>query len=123
MLRHDGPLQVSLPRITVADVEVANTTIPAGSMVHVVVAAANRDASRFVDPERLGITRTDNQHLGFGHGVHFCVGAALARMETRVAIGSLVTWFAGLRLAVPVEELQWEVNPILRSLVSLPVLT
>ncbi|ALG11010.1 cytochrome P450 family protein [Kibdelosporangium phytohabitans] len=123
LLRHDGPLQVSLPRITVDEVEVAGATIPAGDMVHVVVAAANRDASRFLDPERLDITRTDNQHLGFGHGVHFCVGAALARMEAQVAIGTLVARFPDLRLAVPVDELQWEVNPILRSLVSLPVLT
>ncbi|MFC0106458.1 cytochrome P450 family protein [Kibdelosporangium aridum] len=121
LVRHDGPLQVSLPRHTLEDVEISGVTIPAGSMVSVVVSAANRDASRFDDPDRLDITRVDNQHLGFGHGVHFCVGAALARMEAQVAIGSLVSRFPNMTLAVPEQGLRWEFNPMLRALASLPV--
>nr|CEL14525.1 putative cytochrome P450 hydroxylase [Kibdelosporangium sp. MJ126-NF4]CTQ88890.1 putative cytochrome P450 hydroxylase [Kibdelosporangium sp. MJ126-NF4] len=123
LLRLAGPLQVSLPRITLEEVKVADATIPPGSMVHVVIGAANRDAFRFTDPQRLDITRADNQHLSFGHGVHFCVGAALARMEAQVAIGSLVARFENLRMAVPENELVWETNPLVRSLASLPVLT
>jgi cytochrome P450 len=121
LLRLDGPLNAALPRIAQTDIEVSGVTIPEGSMVNIVLSAANRDASKFDDPHRVDVTRADVPHLAFGHGVHFCLGSALARLEAQVAIGSLITRFPDLRLATT--ELQWRPSPMIRGLVSLPVLT
>lgn len=121
LLRLEGPLQTTLPRITLADVEIGGTTIPAGNMVNVVLSAANRDAARIDDPDRLDVTRGEFQHLAFGHGPHFCLGAALARLEAQVAIRGLLTRFPNLSLAVRPSELRWRTNPMLRALDDLPV--
>jgi cytochrome P450 len=121
LLRLDGPLNAALPRITRTDMEISGVTIPAGSMVNIVLSAANRDAEKFDDPNRVDVTRPDVQHLAFGHGVHFCLGSALARLEAQVAIGSLIARFPDLSMATT--ELQWRPSPMLRGLVSLPVRT
>ena len=86
LLRYDGPLETSPERFAREDVATGGTVIPRGEMVRVVIAAADRDPERFPDPNALDITRTDNRHLAFGKGIHYCLGAPLARMEGQIAI-------------------------------------
>ncbi len=90
-----------------------------GQRVNIGLAAANRDPARFADPDRLDICRPDNRHVAFGHGHHFCLGAALARMEGQVALGALLRRFPRLRLAN--EALEWQGDFTFRALKSLPV--
>jgi len=96
-------------------------TIPRGSLVMVAVVSANADERRFAEPDQLDIGRQDNHHLSFGHGAHYCLGAPLARLEGRVAIGSLVQRFPNLGLLVPPDQLRWRASVSLRGLVSLPI--
>jgi cytochrome P450 len=123
LLRYDAPVPHSTFRYATEPVEVAGVTIPAGAQVIVSLAAANRDARHYADAEVLDIGRPDTRHLAFGHGIHFCLGAPLARMEGRVALESLVGRFPRLRLAVPVERLHWGHGDglVLRGLSELPV--
>jgi cytochrome P450 len=74
-------------------------SIPPASLVVACVGSANRDPAHFADPERFDAARTPNPHLAFGHGIHFCIGSALARLEARVGLGELLTRLPGLRLA------------------------
>lgn len=83
-----------LARITTREVELGGVTIPPGQMVTLWAASANRDEQQFPDPERFDIHRTPNRHLGFGHGIHFCLGAPLARLETRIALEHLLDRYA-----------------------------
>jgi cytochrome P450 len=110
----------ALPRITTCDITLGDTDIPAGSVVAVNVAAANRDPAHVTRPDDLDLTRGDVQHLSFGHGTHFCLGAALARMEAQVALCALVERHPAITLAVPAEQLRWRAG-IVRGLVGLPV--
>jgi cytochrome P450 len=122
LLRFDGPVQHALPRVALEDMEIGGTKVPAGSVVSVALAAANRDPARIEDPNRLDVTRSDGQHLAFGHGIHFCLGAPLARLEGQIAIGGLLTRFPDLRPAVPVDQLQWRaVGGMVHALNALPV--
>jgi cytochrome P450 len=123
LVRHDSPVQASMLRFTVTPVELAEVTIPAGEYVLVSNLAANHDPARFDDPDRLDFTRKTDGHLGYGHGVHYCVGAPLARLEGRIAIGALIERFPGLALAVPPGELTWLPITFLRALISVPVST
>ncbi len=118
LLRYDSPVQVTA-RTALTDVDVAGTTIPKGRQVVAVIGAANRDPSAFADPDRLDIGRTENHHLAFGAGIHFCLGASLARTEGQIAIGRLVTRFPGLSLEV--EDPPWRETVTLRGLAALPV--
>lgn len=122
-LRYDAPVPHSTFRYAVEDVVIAGTTIPRGVQVIVNLAAAGRDPARTADPDRLDVTRSSAEHLAFGHGIHHCLGARLARLEGRVAFTALVTRFPGMRLAVPVEELRWDHGDgvVLRGLSELPV--
>jgi cytochrome P450 len=121
LLRFDGPLETATVRVATEDVTIGDTVIPAGALVNVVLAAADRDPAGFPDPDELRITRPDNPHLAFGHGIHHCLGAPLARLEGQVAIGSLLRRFPDLTLAADPEELRWRRTVLVRGLHELPV--
>jgi cytochrome P450 len=123
-LRYDGPVPHSTFRYATEPVEIAGVTIPAGAQVIISLAAADRDAGHYAEPEELDIDRADVRHLAFGHGIHFCLGAALARMEGQIALDSLLQRFPQLRLAVPPEELHWGHGDglVLRGLSELPII-
>jgi cytochrome P450 len=112
---------VSFPRVTTEEVELSGVTLPAGVAVLPALSAANRDPAVFADPDRLDLTRTDNPHVGFGAGVHHCLGAQLARMELQEALRGLLRRLPGLRIAVPESELRFKSGLIIRSLETLPV--
>jgi cytochrome P450 len=121
LLRYDGPTARSSPSYAMEDLTIGDTVIPAGSIVIVGIAAANRDPRRFAEPDRLDIARGDGRHLAFGHGIHRCLGAALARMEGQVAIGALVRRFPDITLACDPDDLTWLPFPVFRGLTVLPV--
>ncbi|MEV6809950.1 cytochrome P450 [Streptomyces sp. NPDC051132] len=100
-LRYDGPVSPGIARFAREDVEIAGVTIPRGATVLVASALADRDPARFTDPDTLDVTRGDNGHLAFGHGIHYCLGAPLARLEGRIAIGTVLRRLPDLALAVP----------------------
>ena len=98
-LRFDGPLKIAPAfRFATADIEVAGTVIPAGETVVLFLSAANRDPARFPEPEVLDIGRDSAGHLGFGHGLHFCLGAPLARIEAQAGFTTLLTRFGNLAI-------------------------
>ncbi|GAA2636964.1 cytochrome P450 [Streptomyces axinellae] len=106
------------PRYATEDIEVGGTLVRAGAPVLVAVGAANRDALRFGGPGVLDISREDNKHLGFGHGVHHCLGAPLARLELQEALAALLTRFPGLRLA---GDVTWKSEMLVRGPRVMPV--
>lgn len=116
-LRYDGPILLTI-RVTREDTPFGDKVIPANKPVMCMLGAANHDPAHFREPDIFDIRRTDNDHLAFGGGVHFCLGAHLARMETRAAIGGLVERIRGLELAG--EERVWG-RSLFRVLGSLPV--
>jgi len=118
LLRYDGPVQRTA-RITNADVELAEHKIPKGSMVVPVIGAANRDPAHFPDPDRLDVSRPDNRHIAFGFGIHFCLGAPLARLEGQITLGTLLHRLP--RLALSTERPEWRESQVLRGLKALPV--
>ncbi len=124
LLRFDPPAPHATFRYTTESVELGGQTIPAGSQVIVNLAAANRDPALNANPNVLDLARDVGRHMAFGHGIHFCLGARLARMEGHVALGTLVRRFPEMRLAVPVETLQWDHGDglVLRGLSHLPVI-
>lgn len=121
LLRYNGPVETSTERFALEDVTLEDVTIAKGDMVLVVLASADRDASQFADPDTLDIERTNNRHLAFGHGIHFCLGAPLARLEGQIAISTLLRRMPKLQLAVPAAELVWRPGLLLRGLQQLPV--
>ncbi|MGH9795602.1 MAG: cytochrome P450 family protein [Candidatus Acidiferrales bacterium] len=121
LLRFTAPVFLSTERFARADVALHGVTIPRGGLVFGVIGSANRDAAAFENPDALDITRQNNRHLAFGHGIHFCLGAALARMEAQIAVNSLLQRLPKFRLAVPVDSLQWNASLVLRGLKALPV--
>lgn len=120
-LRFDGPVNMSTVRHTAEPVTIAGTDIPAGEFVFVALPAANRDPERYRDPDALDPTRDTGGHLAFGHGIHFCVGAPLARLEARIAFSALLSRFPDLRLARPAHELEWHPSTLMHGLKELPV--
>lgn len=110
-------------RVTTESVDLGNTVIPAGKQVLVCLAAANRDPDQWHNPNQLDIRRVPRPHLAFGHGIHFCLGAPLARLEARIALGALLGRFPKLRLAVARGALAWSHGDglVLRGLDSLPI--
>jgi cytochrome P450 len=121
LLRFCAPVATSTLRYAAEDVTLGGAVIPKGDMVFVVIAAANRDPARFPSPDALDLTRADNKHLAFGHGIHYCLGAPLARLEGEIALGTLLRRMPELRLGVAPEALTWRPNFALRGLVKLPV--
>lgn len=117
------PLTAGAPmaRYATEDVQLSGGVVRAGDPVLVHRAAASRDPAVFPDPDRLDLTRGASPHLGFGHGIHHCLGAQLARMELQVALSSLLGRFAGLRLAVDETDLRWKTGMALRGLRVLPI--
>jgi cytochrome P450 len=118
LLRFEGPL-MRLVRHAREDVQIRGVTIPAGGIVDLCVASANRDGERFHDPDRLDLAREDNRHLAFGLGPHFCLGAALARLEARVALRALLERFPAMKLAA--DEVEWRPGSVFRGLRALPL--
>jgi cytochrome P450 len=121
LLRFLGIVHSGIPRTTTEDVEVGGVAIPADSLVILALAAANRDPRVVADGDRLDITRDAAGHVAFGHGVHHCLGAPLARMEMRIAFPALLRRFPGLKLAVPFEEVGFRAFHFIYGLQSLPV--
>lgn len=121
LLRYDGPVELATWRFATESFALGGRDIAAGDPVLVVLAAADRDPERFADPDTLDLSRTDNQHLGYGHGIHYCLGAPLARLEGQTALATLLTRLPDLELAVAPEELRWRGGLIMRGLRTLPV--
>jgi pimeloyl-[acyl-carrier protein] synthase len=118
LLRYDSPVQLT-GRIPLEDVEIGGKGIGKGQEVVALIGAANRDPAQFLEAERLDLGRSENRHIAFGAGVHFCLGAPLARLEGQIAIGSLVQRVPKIELAV--DELEWRETVTLRGLKRLPV--
>ncbi len=121
-LRFDSPLDHSTLRVTTSPLQVGEVLVPENQIVVVSLVSANRDGDRFADPDRLDITRKATGHIAFGHGIHYCLGAPLARLEGRVAIGRLFARFPDLALAVDPADLRWRFSTLIHGLQSLPVL-
>jgi cytochrome P450 len=118
LLRYDSPVQRTA-RITNAEVELGGRALPAGAMVVAAIGAANRDPAVFADPDRLDVTRRDVRHISFGSGIHFCLGAPLARVEGQIALGTLLQRAPRLALAETASE--WRESSVLRGLKRLRV--
>ena len=121
LVRYDAPVERALHRWASADVVLGGQTIRRGDGVIAILGSANRDAGQFACADELDLTRTDNRHLGFGRGDHYCLGAPLARLEAEIALSTLLRRLPGLRLRGSERELRWRPVPMFRSLVSLPV--
>lgn len=123
LTRFTAPVPHATFRVTTEPVDADGVTIPSGQQVLVCLAAANHDPAHIPDPQRLDLRRHPRQHLGFGLGIHYCLGAPLARLEARIALGDLLQRFPDLRLAVPRSELAWTHGDglVLRGLGTLPV--
>ncbi|HEY3753282.1 MAG TPA: cytochrome P450 [Pseudonocardiaceae bacterium] len=122
LLRYDSPLLISVPAVTNAPVTIAGTEIPAGEQVLSVLWTANHDGRRFTDPDEMDISRDPvAAHVAFGHGIHHCLGAPLARLEARIAIGSLLARFPGLRRPTDAPEPARDVSLLVNSIADLPV--
>jgi cytochrome P450 len=118
MLRYDNPVQVTY-RVAVEDVEIGGRQIRRGQIVNLLLGAANHDPAQFSDPDHFDITRQETHHIGFGAGIHYCLGAPLARLEGQIVFATLLRRFPNLRLAT--DTLEWQAHPTFRGLVSLPV--
>ncbi|MGA4841455.1 cytochrome P450 family protein [Streptomyces sp. G45] len=121
LLRYDGPVELATWRFATEPLRIGGQDIAVGDPVLVVLAAAYRDPDRFPDPDLLDLARRDNQHLGYGHGIHYCLGAPLARLEGQTALATLLRRLPDLQLAVEPEELRWRGGLIMRGLRTLPV--
>lgn len=121
LLRFCGPALASTVRYAVTDLEVGGTNIHTGEVLVISLASADRDAARFHSPDTLDIARPGRKHLAFGHGIHFCLGAPLARLEAQVALTTLLRRLPGLRLNTTPDRLRWRGNMLLRGIQALPI--
>lgn len=121
LARYEGPASLAIRRFPREDIEIGGVTIPAGETVLLSVASAHRDPTHFQDPDALNPHIGRSGHLALGHGIHYCLGAPLARLETDIALATLLSRFPGLRLEGPREELRWRPSIRARGLISLPV--
>jgi cytochrome P450 len=118
MLRYDSPVQITY-RSTLEDAHVGGKMIRKGDLVNTILGSANRDPERFSHPDRFDISRNEGRHLGFGVGIHFCIGAPLVRLEAETLFLTLLQRFPQIQLAT--DTLEWQEHPIFRGLKSLPV--
>ncbi|MBI1257080.1 MAG: cytochrome P450 [Chloroflexi bacterium] len=121
ILRFTNPVQQIAPRYALEDVELHGQRIPKGSSVMCGVASANRDETIFANADQFDIARNPNRHIAFGLGIHYCVGAPLARLEGKIALQVLLKRYPNLQLAIPESQLQWRGGGALRGLKSLPL--
>ncbi len=121
LLRYTAPVSFSDERWASEDIPMHGEVIRKGEMVYAVLIAANADPQQFTDPEALDLARQENQHLAFGKGIHYCLGAPLARLEGQIAFATLLQRLPNLRLASNPEQLIWNSHPMLHGLRSLPV--
>jgi cytochrome P450 len=120
-LRYESPLNLSTLRYTTEPVEIGDTIVPAGEVVFLALCSANRDPDRFAEPDRLDIRRNAAAHLAFGHGIHHCVGAPLARLEGEIVLARLLDMFSRWEAAEPLDQLNWRYTLQFRGLERLPV--
>ncbi|MCB5181258.1 cytochrome P450 family protein [Streptomyces antimicrobicus] len=121
LLRHVHPNQTAIRRFPTEPLRIGGVTVPAGETVLLCLSSAHRDPARYPDADRFDPARADTGHLALGHGVHYCLGAPLARLELEVAFAVLLHRLHGLALAVPVEELTWDTTFRSHALRELPV--
>ena len=121
LLRFDSPVERTITRLVAADTELGGQTFRRGELVIAVLGSANRDSQQFPNADTLDLARPDNRHVGFGRGPHYCLGAPLARLETEIALETLLRRLPNLRLAIAEEDLYWRPIPLFRSLAELPV--
>ncbi|MCP2295061.1 Cytochrome P450 [Nocardia amikacinitolerans] len=121
ILRCQGPVHLATARFTTAPITLGGQYIDAGEFVMISLAAANRDPQRYPDPDGVQPARTDNRHIAFGHGIHYCVGAALARMEATIALTRLLDRIPAMSLDGDIDELSWRKSLLIRGLAALPV--
>ncbi|MDT0441680.1 cytochrome P450 family protein [Streptomyces johnsoniae] len=121
LLRFDGPVELATWRFATEPLTLGGERVATGDPVLVVLAAADRDPERFAAPDTLDLGRADNPHLGYGHGIHYCLGAPLARAEARTALATLLGRLPDIRLAADPGELRWRGGLIMRGLRALPV--
>lgn len=121
LLRYTNPVEHGVVRHAKEDVEIGGVRIAKSERVVLMLSAANRDEAVFDDGERLDIARDPNRHLAFGLGIHFCLGAPLARMEGAIALNALIQKFPDIQLAIPRDQVRWRPNSLLRGLKELPV--
>jgi cytochrome P450 len=115
LLRFDPPVQMTIPRITTTDIVMGDVTIGPGELVAGLISGANRDPARYADPDRLDIRRGDGGSISFASGIHSCIGAAMARMETQIAIGRFVQRFPSARLIDETPDIEPSAQPLTRG--------
>jgi cytochrome P450 len=120
-LRYDSPVERSLTRIVADDIEFGGQQLNKGDFIIAILGSANRDDVQFESPTTLNIHRKPNTHIAFGKGVHYCLGAPLARLEGEIALRTLFDRFPDLALDIALDELEWRDVPLFHSLVRLPV--
>lgn len=120
-LRYEGPVNTASLRYTTEAVELGEVVIPENELVVVALASANRDDAQYPDGDSLDVRRQAGGNLAFGHGIHYCVGAPLARLEAQIAFDQLFTRFPDMRLAADPADFRWRPGTVLRGLESLPV--
>ena len=118
LLRYDGPIQL-ISRTVLEEMAYQGHTLRQGQVVGFLIGAANRDAAQFKQPNQLDLTRRNNAHLAFGHGIHYCLGAPLARLEGQIAINTLLQRLPTLTLDT--ETLTYQDNFVFRGLETFPV--
>lgn len=123
LLRYTSPVSTATFRYTTEPISLGGIDIPTGVPVQVAIAAANRDPDRFPLPDDLDLSRDASGHLAFGHGIHRCVGASLAKAEAEIALAGVLSRFPRIRLSVPPDQLAWRRTRLVRGLVSLDVVT
>jgi cytochrome P450 len=119
-LRFESPLNIATTRVTTVPVRIGEVEVPADEFVMIALVAANRDLHQFDEPDRLNIARNPNAHLAFGHGIHYCLGAPLARLEGEIALGRLLARFESITLD-DTARLQYRNSTLMRGLQALPV--